>query len=77
MALGRYDAGLEVLELGNAPSMDDDELRALMQMVLPARLDSVRELYLGFMDMLTDSSVQALAGAGCGSNLRWLTLQGE
>lgn len=78
-ALGRYDAGLEVLELGGSASdtVDDDELRVVMQVVLPARLDSVRVLFLWGMYNLTDASFQALAARGCGENLVSLWLEGS
>ena len=76
-ALGRYDA-LEVLELGNSDTLDiDEELRVLARQVLPPRLDGVRVLFLGWMSNLTDATFQALAAAGCGTNLTSLSLEGE
>lgn len=74
--LGRYDS-LEVLELGNCGHLDDEELRVVVQMVLPARLDSVRLLFLGWIPELSDAGVQALAETGCGKNLQSLYLACE
>ena len=76
--LGRYDAPLEVLELGHSfDSMHDGELGLVLQEVLPERLDSLRVLYLGYMWGLTDLGIHALAAAGCGQHLTSLHLEGE
>lgn len=75
-ALGRYTGALEALELGSCNTLDDDELRVMLQRVLPPRLDSMQSLFLGFLDELTDSGIQALAEVGCGKNLTSLNLNG-
>lgn len=81
-ALGRYGVALEVLELGDSSDMahcplDDDEMRVVMQVVLPEGLNNVRVLYLRGLDKLTDAGVKALAAAGCGKNLTSLCLECE
>ena len=75
-ALGPYET-LEALEVGEEWfgrfPMDQEELALL----LPARLDTLRLLYLGGMDKMDDAWMQALAGAGCGAQLTSLTLSRE
>lgn len=76
--LGRRDSALENVQLGGSVlgrscPLGDAELSLL----LPGRLDSLRVLFLSTMSKLTDTSIQALAEAGCGANLTSLTLWGE
>jgi len=76
-ALGRYDAGLQALELGNSfDSVDDAQLKMMVQALLPPRLDSLRVLYVGQMHKLSDRSLETLVSAGCARNLTSLYLLG-
>lgn len=79
-ALGRYDEGLEVLELGGNSEtpcpLDDEEMMVILRMVLPGHLDCVHMLFLGFMNSVTDASVQALADRGCGKRLKSVDFRG-